>query len=65
MLRHAHTAPPDPIAVLVLVEGDALHEPETDVHRGASGTKHPVVILVAALLARGAPVAIPIEAPGG
>jgi len=56
-----HNAP----AKIQLRKGDALLEPETDVHFGSNETKKPVVILVAALLAQGAPLATPVEAPGG
>jgi quercetin dioxygenase-like cupin family protein len=52
-------------ASMKLRKGDALLEPETDVHFGSNDTKKPVVILVAALLAQGAPLATPIESPGG
>jgi quercetin dioxygenase-like cupin family protein len=56
-----HDAP----ATIKLRRGDALLEPEDDVHQGSNQTKKPVVILVAALLAEGAPLATPVEAPGG
>ena len=55
----------DAPTTIKLRKGDALLEPETDVHQGGNETKKPVVILVAALLAQGAPLATPIEAPGG
>jgi quercetin dioxygenase-like cupin family protein len=55
----------DAPAKIRLTRGDALLEPETDVHLGSNDTKKPVVILVAALLAEGAPLATPVEAPGG
>jgi len=51
-------------ASIKLRKGDALLEPETLVHFGANAGKKPVVVLVAALLAQGAPLATPIESPG-
>jgi quercetin dioxygenase-like cupin family protein len=55
----------DAPATIKLRKGDALLEPETDVHFGSNDTKKPVVILVAALLEQGAPLATPLESPGG
>jgi quercetin dioxygenase-like cupin family protein len=48
-----------------LPKGDALLEPESDEHRGSNDTKKTVMILVAALLAQGAPLATPADTPGG
>jgi quercetin dioxygenase-like cupin family protein len=53
----------DAPATIKLRKGDALLEPETDVHQGSNDTKKPVVIIVAALLAQDAPLATPVEAP--
>ncbi len=41
--------------------GDAITETETLVHFGSNAGKKPVVIMVAALLADGAPLATPVE----
>jgi quercetin dioxygenase-like cupin family protein len=55
----------DAPVTIKLAKGDALLEPETDIHQGVNKTKKPVVIMVAALLAQGAPLATPVEAPNG
>jgi hypothetical protein len=44
-----------------LRRGDAITETETLVHFGSNAGKKPVVIMVAALLADGAPLATPVE----
>ncbi len=48
-----------------LRKGDALLEVESLVHYGSNDGKKPVVIMVAALLADGAPLATPVEEPSG
>jgi len=44
-----------------LRRGDAITETATLVHFGANKTKKPVVVLVAALLLQGAPLATPVD----
>ena len=51
-------------ATIRLRSGDAITEAATLVHYGANKGKKPVVILVAALLADGAPLATPVEREG-
>jgi hypothetical protein len=51
-------------AVIRLRRGDAITETASLVHFGSNKTKKPVVVLLAALLAEGAPLATPTAAGG-